>query len=82
MPMTLEEAQAEILRLEGELATANQERENLTQENGRLNADLQRVRDINQDYFLRLKAQTEPEEPEEPEEEPLSCEDFAKSLNI
>ena len=82
IPMTLEEAQAEIVRLNEELATANAERENYSNLLNESNAQLEKVREINQQYFLKLTAQTNPPSPiDEPEDSP-SCEDFAKSINL
>ena len=79
---TLEEAQAEILRLNEALETAKTEAENYTNKISSLSADLENVRTINQQYFLKLSAQYRPavDEPEEPEAP--TCEDFAKTLNL
>ena len=80
--MTLEEAQAEIIRLQGELDTVNTERDNYAARVGELENDLEKVRGINQEYFLRLSQQYKPTpeiDPDEGEDAP-SCEDFAKTL--
>jgi len=80
---TLEEARAEILRLEEELATASTERENYSNRITSLEKDLEKVREINQQYFLKLSAQYRPnEDPDGDPEEIPSCEDFAKTLTI
>lgn len=79
---TLEEAQAEILRLNEALSAANTERENYSTRISEMTAELEKVRTINQQYFLKLSAQYTPPKPEEPEEDAPSCEDFAKTLTI
>lgn len=80
---TLEEAQAEILRLNEELTTANGERENYRTQVDTLTKDLEKVRTLNQQYFLKLSAQYNPPAQEDtPDEETPSCEDFAKTLTI
>lgn len=82
--MTLEEAQSEILRLNEELATANTQLESYQTQVDTLTADLQRVRTINQEYFLKLSAQYKPPTatPEQAEPETPTCEDFARTLDI
>lgn len=82
--MTLEEAQQEILRLNEELATANQNNENLTKQNADLTADNQKIREINQQYFLKLSAQYTPTKAAEvdDEDDTPSCEEFAATLKI
>ena len=54
---TLEEAQAEILRLNDELANANTDKQTLSQNNENLSKELEQVRTINQQYYNRLMAQ-------------------------
>lgn len=81
---TLEEAQAEIVRLNDELAVRTAERDMLSQNNEALNNELTQVRTINQNYFNRLMAQdSDPagKTPEDDEEAP-TCEEFARTLNI
>ena len=80
---TLEEARAEIIRLNEELTERTNERDTLNQNNTQLTQELESVRKLNQQYFNRLSAQYSPE-PGKPndDEEPQSCEDFAKTLNI
>ena len=81
--MTIEEAQAEILRLEEALAAANTERDNHAARVTELTAENEKVRELNQQYFLKLSAQYKPQpDPEEEEETVPSCEDFGKTLNI
>ncbi len=81
---TLEEARAEILRLNEELATRTTERDNYSTRVNELTRENESVRELNQQYFLKLSAQYKPtpEEPEEEDEDVLSCEDFAKTLTI
>lgn len=81
--MTLEEAQAEILRLNEELSTAKTERDNYSAKVTELTAENEKVRELNQKYFLKLSAQYNPNPGPEPDEpDTPSCEDFAKSLTI
>lgn len=81
---TLEDAQAEILRLNEELATVKSERENYSKKVNDLTAENEKVRELNQKYFLKLSAQYNPIPDPNAEEEPdvPSCEDFAKNLDI
>lgn len=81
--MTLEEAQAEILRLQERNAELETENENYFQKVKELTQDNERVRELNQKYFLKLSAQYTPNhEPQKDEPDAPSCEDFAKSLTI
>ena len=81
--MTLEEAQAEIIRLNEQVTELTNERDTLSQNNTNLTGELESVRKLNQQYFNKLSAQysQEPDETND-EEEVQSCEDFAKTLNI
>lgn len=80
---TLEEARAEIIRLNELLSTANTERENYSTQVSDLNRELESVRKLNQEYFLKLSAQYTPNAPEDAEDDDtLTCEDFARTLNI
>lgn len=83
---TLEEARAEILRLNGELKQAQTERDNYSTKVTELSKNLEDVRELNQKYFLKLSAQYVPSaaggaDPDDVEDVP-SCEDFAKTLTI
>lgn len=81
--MTLEEAQAEIIRLQEQNTALTNERDTLSQNNTTLANELESVRKLNQQYFNKLSAQYSPEgEKNDGEEEAPSCEDFAKTLNI
>lgn len=81
---TLEEARAEILRLNGELATAQTERDNYSNRVNELTSENERVRELNQQYFLRLSQQYEKPDTDPDDEDPEtpSCEDFAKTLTL
>ena len=83
---TIEEARAEILRLTGELDKATTERENYTKRISTLENDLEKVREINQQYFLQLSQQYKPSTPkaddDADEDDAPSCEEFAKTLTI
>lgn len=82
--MTLEEAQAEIIRLQEQVTKLTNERDTLSQNNTTLTGELESVRKLNQQYFNKLSAQYshEPDKKDDGEEEVQSCEDFAKTLNI
>ncbi len=81
---TLEEAQAEIIRLNEELTERTNERDTLTQNNNSLAQENESLRKLNQNYFNKLSAQYSHEEgkKDDDEEETPSCEDFARTLNI
>ena len=82
--MTLEEAQAEIIRLNEQVTELTNERDTLSQNNTTLTGELESVRKLNQQYFNKLSAQYshDGEEKDNGEEEVPTCEDFAKTLNI
>lgn len=81
---TLEEAQAEIIRLNEELTERTNERDTLSQNNDSLTADNENLRKLNQQYFNKLTAQYSDQgsENNDGEEEAPTCEEFAKSLNL
>lgn len=80
---TIEAAQAEVLRLQEENTRLENERETLSQNNATLSADLDRVRTLNQQYFNKLQAQYSPSpEKEQEEDEPVSCEEYAKTIKF
>lgn len=80
---TLEAAQAEVVRLQEEVTRLENERDTLSQNNETLSADLDRVRTLNQTYFNKLQAQYSPAaEKEQDDDEPLSCEEYAKTIII
>ena len=81
---TIEEARAEILRLNEELTARTNERDTLSQNNATLTTELESVRKLNQQYFNKLSQQYIPQEDKTDNEdkEVPSCEDFAKTLNI
>lgn len=81
---TLEEAQAEIVRLNEELTARTNERDTLSQNNVTLTSENESLRKLNQDYFNKLTAQYSKQNNENDNEdkEVVSCEEFAKTLNI
>lgn len=80
--MTLEEAQKEIVDLKEKLSTLEEEKKNLIEEKDKLSQDNETIRQINQQYFLKLTAAHEDEVEDEDNEEIPSCEDFANTLEI
>lgn len=82
--MTLEEAQAEIIRLNESLTEVTNERDTLLQNNATLAGDLESVRKLNQQYFNKLSAQYSPEAGKTDNEDapPQTCEEFARTHNI
>jgi chromosome segregation ATPase len=81
--MTLEEAQAEILRLNEELTTVKNERDSYSTKVNEQADELEKVRNLNQQYFLKLSAQYVPNtDTDEDDADEPTCEDFAKSLTI
>ena len=81
---TIEEARAEILRLQEQVTELTNERDTLSQNNATQAQELESVRKLNQTYFNKLSAQYSQQEGEKDdgEEEAPSCEDFAKTLDI
>lgn len=82
---TLEAAQEEILRLQGENTRLENERDTLSQNNATLTADLEKVRTLNQKYFNQLTAQYSPQDGGkggEDDQDPPTCEEFAKTLKV
>lgn len=81
---TLEDAQAEIIRLQEQLTQTETERDTLSQNNEQLTADLARVRLKNQEYFEKLSSYYSPQtsKTDNDEKEAPTCEEFAKTLNI
>ena len=81
---TLEEARAEIIRLNDQLTERTNERDTLSQNNADLTSELESVRKLNQQYFNKLSAQysQEQDKNDNDDEEVPSCEDFAKTVDI
>ena len=81
---TLEEAMAEIIRLNEELTKKTNEFDTVQQNNVNLSQELESVRKLNQQYFNKLSAQysQEPDKNDIDVDEAPSCEDFAKTLTI
>ena len=82
--MTLEEAQAEIVRLNEELTERTNERDTLSQDKKTLTEDNERLRKLNQNYFNKLSAQFDAskDKTDKEDKEVQSCEEFAKTINI
>mgnify|MGYP002519492836 CR=1 FL=1 len=82
--MTLEEAQAEIVRLNEELTERTNERDSLSHENNVLFEDNERLRKLNQNYFNKLSAQfdAKDDKKQDDEKECPTCEEFAKTIII
>lgn len=82
--MTLEEAQAEILRLQEINTELTNERDALSQRFDTASQELESVRKLNQQYFNKLSAQysQELDKNNNDDDEVPSCEDFAKTLTI
>lgn len=81
---TLEEAQAEIVRLNEELIQKGMEYDSLLENNNAQAKDIETLRTINQQYFNRLMVQDSQQAGKKPEddEEALTCEEFARTLKI
>lgn len=80
---TLEEAQAEIIRLNEALTESQTAAQNYSDRITELESDLENVREINQKYFLKLSAQyAPPGQDDQDEPDAPTCEDFAKTLTI
>ena len=81
---TLEEAREEIIRLRDELSTAITERENYSNRVNELTETLEKVRELNQRYFLRLSGEPlnihQPGNDDDPDVP--TCEEFASTLTI
>lgn len=82
--MTLEEAQAQIIELQEKNTELENERDTLSQQNKTLTEDIERVRTLNQKYFEKLSMQTltTDNKPETKEDDIVSCEEFAKTINL
>lgn len=79
---TLEAARERILQLEDELRERTSERDNLNQMVSDLDKEMEDVRAINQRYYNRLMQQEKHEDKDEEEKPPISCEEFAATLDI
>ena len=82
---TLEAAQAEIVRLNDELAERTNERDTLSQNNETLTAENEQIRKLNQQYFNRLIAQDTGKDgggKDQNETPPPTCEEFARTLKF
>ena len=80
---TLEKAQERILELEEELGNVKTERDTLSENNNSLSEECENLRTLNQKYFNKLMAQDTSVKPNEDDDtEVLSCEEFAKTINL
>lgn len=80
---TLEEARAEIIRLNEEISKRDVEIGNYSTRVNELSDQLETVRNLNQEYFLKLQAQKDTKtEDEDDDHDVPSCEDFARTLTI
>lgn len=79
---TLEDLQARVLELEQENATLKADAENYRTQISERDATIQKVRDRNQEMFLRLQQQYNPPTQTDPDEEVPTCEEFAKTLDL
>lgn len=78
---TLEQAQAEILRLQEENQNLTTERDCLSQDKESLSTELKSVRELNQTYFNKLQAQyAGAEDKNDDDEEVPSCQAYAKNI--
>lgn len=80
--MTMEELQAENLRLSEENNSLKNENESYSKKVTDLENEVKTVRDWNQQIFLKLKAQDTAGTEEPEEDEAPSCVEFAKTLTI
>lgn len=79
---TIEEARAEILRLQEELNTLTNERDSARETLTETEKRLQEVRDLNHKYFLKLSTPADPDRDDGDDETPPTCEEFALTLKI
>lgn len=80
----IEDARAEILRLQGRVTELETENGSLSQNNNELSEELTRVRALNQNFFERLSQQVlPPDNGNDPDPEPVkSCEEYATTITI
>lgn len=81
---TIEEAQAEIIRLQEVNTALTTERDTLSQNNETLTADNERLRTLNQSYFNKLSAFYAPTiDPDpDPDQDQVDLEAYAKTLTF
>lgn len=79
---TIEEARAEIIRLQEQVTELTNERDTLSQNNATQAQELESVRKLNQQYFNKLSMQQRPQEDDQEPATVTTCEDFAKTLTI
>lgn len=77
--MTLEELQAQVLDLQEQIKTVQQERDFYKTETETSNQRISELQEHNQKLFLRL---TSPEQKQEEEVEIVKLEDYAKTISF
>ena len=82
--MSPEELREYIVELDEENESLTKERDTLSENNKKLNSDLERVRSVNQRYFEKLTARniTPEGETNKEDQEAPSCEEFARGLKF
>ena len=78
---TIEEARAEILKLQDQVTELTNERDTLSQNNADQARELESVRKLNQQYYNKLSQQNsahEDEDQEDQEPKTPTCEEIAK----
>lgn len=80
---TIEDARAEILRLQEDIVTLTTERDSARDALSESEKRLAEVRDLNHKYFLKLSTQNDPDRDDgDDEPTPPTCEEFALTLKI
>lgn len=82
---TLEDARAEIVRLNEELTRERTEKESYSTKLSDTETELENVRKLNQQYFNKLSSyytDDDSEKDDEDEDDTPTCEEFAKTLTI
>ena len=79
----IEDARAEILRLQEQVTTLETERDTLSQNNKSLSEELTRVRALNQTFFEKLSQQVSTQnDKDDPDPDPVPCEEYATTITI
>lgn len=78
---TIEEARAELIRLQEEIVMLANERDAARESLAETERRLQEVRDLNHKYFLKLSTPPDPD-PDDGEDTPPTCEEFARTLKF
>lgn len=82
--MSLEDLRKENLDLQEKLSQLQQENDSLYKDNETKTAELERVRTINQEYYLKLRAQNSDQAGENQDDDraPMTCEEFANTITF